>query len=166
VAKRPQCPACGQPDWVAINQSAPPQFEAQAKVAGEWGRPSADRLPELEPLLSKLTGLVGQLHTQKHGPAHVYTAEVNFALPLADLGRLRRTVRGRSGGKGLTDAQAKLGALAESIERYAGVAQGDEPFITAAYGDLEGAIHPHELLHFSAKQYAERAQWNGRQFPL
>ncbi|MBK8433475.1 MAG: TOMM precursor leader peptide-binding protein [Chloroflexi bacterium] len=162
VAKRPQCPACGQPDWVAIHQSQPPHFEAQAKVAGEWGRPSADRLPELEPLLSKVTGLVGRLHSQQHGPAHVYTAEVNFALPLADLGRLRRTLRGRSGGKGLTEAQAKLGALAESIERYAGLAQGDEPFITAKVGELEGAVHPHELLQFSERQYAERAQWNGR----
>ncbi|MDA0243333.1 MAG: TOMM precursor leader peptide-binding protein [Chloroflexi bacterium] len=162
VAKRPQCPACGQPDWVVIHQSQPPHFEAQPKASGEWGRPSADRLPELEPLLSKVTGLVGRLHSQQHGPAHVYTAEVNFALPLADLGRLRRTVRGRSGGKGLTEAQAKLGALAESIERYAGLAQGDEPFIMARYGELEGAVHPHELLQFSERQYAERAQWNGR----
>ena len=162
VTKRPQCPACGQPDWVAIYQNQPPHFAPQPKTTSTWGRPSADRLPELEPLLSRITGLVGRLTPQHHGPAHVFTAEANLALPLADLGRLRRTVRGRAGGKGLSEAQARMGALAESVERYCGVAQGDEPIITAKLGELDGAIHPHELLQFSERQYTERARWNER----
>ncbi len=162
VAARPQCPACGQPTWVAHNQQTPPAFAPTPKLAGQRGVPTAALLPQLEPLLSPLTGLVGQMHHQPSGPAHSYTAEANLALPLADVGRLRRMVRGRAGGKGATPAEARLGALAESIERYAGVWQGDEPTITAPLSDLEGAIHPHDLLHFSPRQYAERAAWNGR----
>jgi ribosomal protein S12 methylthiotransferase accessory factor len=77
---------------------------------------------------------------------------------------LRKNLRGRSGGKGRTDHQAKVGAVCEAIERFNGIYRGNEPHIDGSYAALsERAIHPEELLLFSDAQYATRDAWNAAQ---
>jgi ribosomal protein S12 methylthiotransferase accessory factor len=74
---------------------------------------------------------------------------------------LVKNLRGRSGGKGRTDIQAKVSAICEAIERYVGVFRGDEPRRRVAFSVLGSeAIHPKDLLLFSDRQYAERHRWN------
>jgi ribosomal protein S12 methylthiotransferase accessory factor len=77
---------------------------------------------------------------------------------------LRKNLRGRSGGKGRTDHQAKVGAVCEAIERFNGIYRGDEPHVDGSYARLaERALHPEELLLFSDAQYADRIAWNAAQ---
>jgi ribosomal protein S12 methylthiotransferase accessory factor len=63
----------------------------------------------------------------------------------------------RSGGKGKSLEQARVSALAESIERYCGVFDGSEPRRRASFRALgAAAIHPNDCMGFSDRQYAER----------
>lgn len=60
--------------------------------------------------------------------------------------------RNRGGGKGLTLSAARASALAEALERDALRARGDEAHRLARMGDVEGAIHPHDVQLFSSTQ--------------
>ena len=74
---------------------------------------------------------------------------------------LRDTLRGQSGGKGMTDIQARTSALCEALERYSGVWWRDEYVVTDSYNHLKpAAIHLNECMAFSEKQYANREKWN------
>jgi ribosomal protein S12 methylthiotransferase accessory factor len=70
-------------------------------------------------------------------------------------------LRTRTGGKGVTDVQARMSAVGEAIERYCGVARGDEP---ARHGTMveigPEAVDPRRCLHYSDAQYDGRAAWN------
>jgi ribosomal protein S12 methylthiotransferase accessory factor len=64
-------------------------------------------------------------------------------------------------GRGLSRASAIEGCRAEAIERYSLYPSGSERLIRRSYRKLDGeAIHPHQLLLFSDRQYGERAAWN------
>ncbi len=55
------------------------------------------------------------------------------------------------------ETQARVSAVAEAIERYAGIFRGAEPRQRAAFRDLgEGAIHPNACMLFSDRQYGDR----------
>jgi ribosomal protein S12 methylthiotransferase accessory factor len=70
-------------------------------------------------------------------------------------------LRSSNAGKGITDAQARAGALCEALERYSGVFRGAEPRRRARLADLgDAAIHPNACLLFSDRQYRERDTWN------
>jgi oxazoline/thiazoline synthase len=77
---------------------------------------------------------------------------------------LRQNLRGRSGGKGPTEIQARVGGLCEAIERYSGVWRNDEPVRRATFREMNGeALHPGPLMNFSENQYRTRAEWNAAQ---
>jgi ribosomal protein S12 methylthiotransferase accessory factor len=76
---------------------------------------------------------------------------------------LKEGMRRRSGGKGKSIKQARISALAESLERYCGVFDGTEPRIRATFADLgKAAIHPNACMGYSERQYAERQSHNLR----
>ena len=84
--------------------------------------------------VSPITGAVSSLKRQTmedNGVAYSYSSGHNFALMQDSLYFLRRNLRGRSGGKGRTEVQAKVGAICEAIERFSGVWRGDEPRLRA-----------------------------------
>lgn len=91
------------------------------------------------------------MHLGAHGLSHT---PLSFA-------HLRES-RQWSAGKGVTAAQAQASAVCEALERHCGVWRGNEPVRHACWQDLDGAIHPHDLLLFSEAQYDARARSNAR----
>jgi oxazoline/thiazoline synthase len=153
VVRRPQCPACGDPDT-----SAHPRPVNLSAVPG-GPRPPEATLADLDHQINPITGVVTALVDLGHEPgvAYNYAAGHNFAMGLDDANWLGRSLRTLTGGKGRTDAQARMSAVGEAIERYNGVWRGDEHRVRASYRDLAGrAVHVHDLLHFSDRQYAGR----------
>ena len=110
--------------------------------------------------VSPITGAVKSVDSvfaDNEGVMHAYTAGHNFAVQYDGLAFLRRSLRVRSGGKGPTDADARVGAICEALERYSGVYRGDESSVRGRYSDLgDEAIHPNDVMGFSERQYRDR----------
>lgn len=172
VVHRPQCPACGDPGLSDPARTPPPVVlrPNPKRHTSDGGHRIADPHATYERLkhhVSPVTGAISVLEKLGHeatGLTYAYMAGHNFALITDDLFFLRSNIRGRSGGKGMTDIQAKVSAMCEAIERYSGVWRGDEPARRAAYADVaDRAVPLDELLNFSPRQYADRDAWNARQ---
>ncbi len=169
VVRRPQCAECGSPslpshDRPVVLQPAPKSFTDDGGHRVERPEVTYERLVKH---VSPITGAVSTLKRQTiedNGVAYSYASGHNFALMQDSTYFLRKNLRGRSGGKGRTDVQAKVGAICEAIERYVGVFRGDEPRRRASYDELlaagEAVVHPADLLLFSDRQYDERHSWN------
>jgi ribosomal protein S12 methylthiotransferase accessory factor len=167
LVRRPQCPVCG----ASQPEQRPVELRSRRTVfARDGGHRAA--LPE-ETLrryghhVSPITGVVtalerGHVGDEEGALVHCYVAGHNFAACVGDVDGFSRHLRTKSGGKGMTDVQARASALGEAIERYSGQLQPElDVQRTARYADLDGqAIHPHELLLFSERQYRIREEWN------
>ncbi|MEU8550497.1 TOMM precursor leader peptide-binding protein [Streptomyces roseoverticillatus] len=169
LAHRPQCADCGDPGIVAERQLRPVALESRRKrVTSDGGHRAKDPdefVATHEHLVSPVTGPVTGLIKMSSGSdeLHSYTAGQNFAVNMSSVADLRAGLRSMSAGKGMSDAQAKASALAEAIERYSGLHQGDEARIVASYKDLgPKAIAPNDLHLYSDRQFAERDEWNKR----
>ncbi len=168
VARRPQCPACGDASLYAQQVLRPLQVEQCLKqfTADGGHRCIAPRetVQALTGLIDPLTGVVHdvrKLAGARARPLHTYVADHAGALTWPSLTVLQHSLPTRSGGKGQSDVQARASALSEAIERYCGTWQGDEPRVAASFGDLGAqAIHPKRCLLYSATQYRRRDQWN------
>ncbi|MRG93717.1 TOMM precursor leader peptide-binding protein [Polyangium spumosum] len=170
LTRRPQCPACGDPATVTRAQELPVLLEPTPRIySADGGFRQATPEETFERLslhLSPITGIVSRLRRTvrpEDDPRLVfsYSTDHNFAQLAHDLSSLRSTLRSLSGGKGRTDIQAKTGAICESIERYAGVFQGDEARVRRNSKELgEEALDPVLLMGYSPRQYAERDRWN------
>ena len=168
LIRRPQCPACGDPDLMARRG---PKVTIESRPVSHWTSGGL-RIQDLAATFGRLSrhispylGAVSSLRTHAatdNGIVYTYTAGHNFAMIGDNMGLLRRNIRGQSGGKGRTELQAKVSAVCEAIERYSAVCGGDEPATRAAFADLgdDQAIHPHRLLMFSPAQYENREEWN------
>ncbi|MBT2405456.1 MULTISPECIES: TOMM precursor leader peptide-binding protein [unclassified Streptomyces] len=170
VTRRPQCPACGDPDLQAKRQRGPVELSSQVKaVASDGGHRAKDPqefLDTFQHLVSPISGPVSSLvkvPLDVEG-LHTYTAGQNFAVPMANAADLRAGLRSASSGKGISDVQARASALGEAIERYSGVFHGDEARITSSYEALgaDRAIEPNALHQYSDRQFADRLEWNAR----
>ncbi len=166
LVKRPQCPCCGEenPD----SKPLPIILESRKKTfTSDGGHRSTSpeaTLKKYEHHISTITGVVHSLQEKwqtGNSIIHSYSAGHNFALMFDSLYFLRQTVRGKSGGKGKTDIQAKASALCEAIERYSGVFQEDEIRKEDTYINMKDvAIHPYDCLNFSELQYQTYQEWN------
>jgi ribosomal protein S12 methylthiotransferase accessory factor len=169
VVRRPQCTVCGSPS--RQTEPAPVVLRSQKKVFDEDGgfrTVTPDETYErLKHHVSPITGVISSLEKLTVGGnpfAHSYSAGHNFAMMSDSLFFLRQNLRGRSGGKGATDMQAKVGGMCEAIERYSGVLRGDEITRRASYRELgPEAIHPNACMGFSEGQFANRRAWNAVQ---
>ncbi len=162
VVRYPTCSVCGTGQKraaTAIQLQSRPQ--AGATDAGSRSATAATTLARYDHHISPITGIVTHL-TRVATPEHIhlYASGHNKARPLHQWGKFKRHLRAQSAGKGTDPIQARASALCEAIERYSGMVHGDEPTVTARQRDLEGAIHPHDLLLFSEAQYATRDTWN------
>ncbi|MDQ3917217.1 MAG: TOMM precursor leader peptide-binding protein, partial [Acidobacteriota bacterium] len=169
LVRRPQCTACG--DKAQLRKRKPEPFVPSSRkksFTSDGGHRTA--LPEetfekYKHHVSPVTGVVTSL-SRLSGDAQnslvwSYQSGHNFALMNDDLFFLLKNLRGRSGGKGMTDIQARVSAVCEAIERYSGVARGDEIARRATYRELGGAaVHPNDLMNFSEAQFANRLSWN------
>jgi ribosomal protein S12 methylthiotransferase accessory factor len=121
-------------------------------------------LQEYGHLIDPLTGLVPELRREPSSDQFQYAfgSGPNRTIRASTLDELKARARVHSGGRGVTEDEAKAGALCEAIERHCGTRHGDEVVISGTYRDLaDEAIHPAACLLFDQRQYAERSEWNG-----
>jgi ribosomal protein S12 methylthiotransferase accessory factor len=170
LTQRPQCLSCGDPEFLRDYKTPRPiSLQASLKQASnDGGHRSAlpeETLARHQKNISPLTGVVSSLESlfqDSNGLTYSYAAGHNFAMTQDDMSILRRNLRARSGGKGMTDVQAKVSAIGEAMERYSGVFRGDDEITHAAsYRELgDKAIHLDDILLFSPQQYENRHEWN------
>jgi ribosomal protein S12 methylthiotransferase accessory factor len=173
VTRRPQCAACGDARLVAFQLGAPVVARSRAK-AGTSGNGHRALSPEqvlerYSDLVDPVTGIVSELRPDPNCPPflHCYTSGPNRAVAARSLSALRNSLRAQSGGKGISDIEARVSALGEAVERYCGSRCGDEPTIRASYQDLGAdAVHPNSCLLYDERQYADRDHWNKGCNPL
>jgi bacteriocin biosynthesis cyclodehydratase domain-containing protein len=168
LVRRPQCERCGDPELI---RSRDPKVTITSRTlardieGGLRARPTGEVYQQLRRHISPIIGAVTWLtpfSEVDNGLIYCYRAGHNFAMIRNDIVRLRRNLRGQSGGKGRTDLQARVSGLAEAIERYSGLWRGDEPVRRAAFAELgsDNAVHPSELTLFSDRQYQQRKVLN------
>jgi ribosomal protein S12 methylthiotransferase accessory factor len=167
VTRRPQCPVCGEPERYRVVQ--PIEIGVVPKLArsegGHRGASLEQTFARFRHTISPITGVVSWLENfndHVSGLIYSFTAGHNFVMGQDTLAWLQQGLRSRTGGKGMTEIQAKVSAIGEAIERYSGVYRGDEYAIRSsrrALGDT--AIDLGRCLNFSARQIAERTRSNG-----
>ena len=169
LVQRPQCPCCGKQENLD-NKPLPLLLQSRKKTfttdGGHRCLSPEETLQKYEHHISPITGVVHSLKrlpNTENSLLYSYSAGHNFAMMFDNLYFLRENIRGRSGGKGKTDIQAKVSALCEAIERYSGVFQGDEIRHKDTYKNIiNAAIHPNDYLNFSEEQYKNRLEWNAK----
>ncbi|MET9588144.1 TOMM precursor leader peptide-binding protein [Streptomyces sp. NPDC006539] len=164
LVRQPQCVGCGDPSLaVPPVRIALRHGSADVTSDGGWRVVPAERTyRRLEKHVGRLLGAVTTLRAveeEQDGIVHSYRAAHHFALQAHNIDGLRRTLRGHSGGKGRTDVQARVSGLCEALERYCAVWRPPAREVVARYADLPPgvAVAPQELLLFSRRQYAARA---------
>lgn len=164
LTQRPQCPACGIP---APRPAQPIQLQSNKKRHTSDGGHRVllpeETLQRTERHISPITGIISSLTNviQDGGILHSYVAAHNFPIANDNMSMLQANLTKRSGGKGVSDTQARVSATSEAIERYSGVFRGDdEPVTRSTYHGLgEQAIHLHDCLLFSETQYDNPPTW-------
>jgi ribosomal protein S12 methylthiotransferase accessory factor len=162
LTRRPQCPACGRPEPSPLGpivlQSRPTVF---TEDGGHRSLTPEETVRRLVRHVSPITGLVPALRRRgaTGSPVVAYSTDSHTWVGRRPDGQLAAR-HSNAGGKGKSDQQALASALCESLERYSAGFAGDETRIRARAADLEGAIRPAEVLHFSEAQYRNREQWN------
>lgn len=169
VARRPQCPACGDPELLQKRAQAPIVLERRPKRFTDDGGyrcvTPEETFARYEHLISPLTGVVTEIEPvpgRDHPLRPVYSAAYFNPVPPERAAEFDDFTRWGLG-KGRTAAQSRTGALCEAIERRSVVFQGNEPRVRARWSDLaQRAVHPHDLLQFSETQYQRREEINRR----
>lgn len=116
--------------------------------------------------ISPILGIVPNVRPTRrveHPGIHVYSCGKNYARsPILQLENFAlESLCTGSDGKGKTALQSRISALGEYLELYSALFQGSEHRISSSYKKLkEQAIHPHEVLLYSQKQYQEREKIN------
>ncbi|AZS37520.1 Ribosomal protein S12 methylthiotransferase accessory factor YcaO [Microbacterium lemovicicum] len=159
VVRRPQCPECGDPSPRAMQQI---RLDAERPREGDDGGTRTldadETFRRLRHHVSAITGAVSLLEKQPvpFPGVHVWYSGINVALAPEDLLDLDVTVRSVTAGKGTTAEQARVGALAEALERYSASRHGDELVVCGSLNSLHGrAIHPNDAMLFSERQFAD-----------
>src|ERR1700742_3575561 len=161
VAKRPQCPTCGNARLRDAKRSPVPiEIKGTAKLimtSGGYRSVSARAtVAKHRKHVSPLTGVVTKLERiEADLPMNTnFHAMHNFSAPAQSVDQLRAGLNGASFGKGSNAEQAEASALMESIERYSGIFQGDEIRMTRRFTDFApgDAIAPNDVLLFSDAQ--------------
>jgi bacteriocin biosynthesis cyclodehydratase domain-containing protein len=166
VVKRPQCPACGDPELLKTRAAQPLVLQSQPRGFSEDNGfrsiSPEETFARFQHQISPITGILSSLgpfeernHPLRPTFVATYFTPVHGEVPA--FGEFHAL----SFGKGRTPGQSRASALGEGIERWSALFQGDEPRFRARLAALgEEAIHPHRLLLFSDSQYRERARLN------
>lgn len=172
LVRRPQCRSCGDGKALSSTPPGPVTISARPKhYRADGGHRSLTPEETLErfghhvsPVLGAVTDLSPALGRYDPELTPTWVAGHNFSMGVESVVFLRESLRGMSGGKGTSPAQAKVSGLCEAIERYSGMWSGEEFEIRGTYDALKpAAIHPNECMGFSDEQYRDRESWNARQ---
>lgn len=173
LVQRPQCPVCGDPHYRTCPHPDPVELQSRIKHftidGGHRTLTPAEMLEKYEHHISAITGVISSVSPviEVRNVVYIYGAMHNFALNYIRWEDLRKSLRWRSGGKGLAREQSRASAIGESLERYSGIMQGYEYRTQATYNELYArgqAIHPNDCMLFSDEQYAERDVINNLDF--
>jgi bacteriocin biosynthesis cyclodehydratase domain-containing protein len=168
VQRRPQCADCGTPQLSAARAGQPPSLAAGP--AGDQGPGDPGRvLARYGHLVDPVTGIVAELRRDAGAPEfqHAFTSGRNRAMAASTVAGIKAGSRHPSGGRGVTEAEARAGALGEAIERYCGTRQGDEATVRGSFRSLGGrALHPGACLLFDQRQHDDRGRWNAACAPF
>lgn len=167
VERLAHCPHCGDTDEVPPRSNI--RVSSRRKVNGTKGGYRTEEarvtLERFARQVSPLTGLVRLVERVPAGDTdvvHVYTANHAVRGRPATLRAVTADYRDHSGGKGVTDVDAKVSALCEAIERVSAGHRGTEPERVASLDELgDAAVAPNQILCFSQTQYARREALNG-----
>jgi oxazoline/thiazoline synthase len=121
----------------------------------------------IEHLMSPLTGLLSKIYYKQQSDYHVFYGPRSLSVldPLHPLGGIRPP--DIVVGKGTSLVKAKVGCVAEAIERYFCANHQLHPEYFLTYKEVKDeAIHPQILLNFSSKQYSNREKTNGECSPF
>ncbi|MET9554782.1 TOMM precursor leader peptide-binding protein [Streptomyces sp. NPDC006645] len=169
VRRSPQCAHCGDPGIVARRVREPfvPASRPKAAAEGNGHRAlsTAQMLRAHGHLVDPVTGIVKELRRAPGTPdfVHSYLSGQNLAMESATLAGLKAGLRALSGGKGLTETEARVSALCEAVERHSGTLHGDEPTVLDTYRSLGAdAVHPNSSQLYATRQFEERQRWNAR----
>ena len=175
LTPRPQCHRCGETDYrerrTKFREPARIEFQSRPHLhvsdGGHRTATAEETIANYEHLVSPITGVVSRLVSvadPDHPVVHAYSASHNWATHPDSLSFMRHSLRSASGGKGTSDIQAKVGAMAEAFERYSGVFRADEIRKRATVAEMESEgleiVEPDRVLLFSDSQYEERAEIN------
>ncbi|MEU9100238.1 TOMM precursor leader peptide-binding protein [Streptomyces sp. NPDC048361] len=173
VVRRPQCATCGEPAMTTAQVLAPVVLRSRIKrdTNGNGHRSLTPRqlLERYGHLIDPVTGLVRGVERHACGPEffNSFSAGVNPAAGTHGLGAIRGGLRASCGGKGATEIQARVSALAEALERHSGHFEGGESTVHGTYRELApDAIHPDSVQLYDERQYADRAEWNEAHGPF
>ncbi|MEO3977559.1 TOMM precursor leader peptide-binding protein [Streptomyces sp. CAU 1734] len=167
LRRRPQCRDCGNPALMSEQIRRPVTLVSRPKSHHSGGGHRARSVQEVHDqykhLVSPVTGVVDNIRRDPRAPAgmHVYLAGRNPAVGGSDLAQLRAGLRMVSGGKGTTPLDAEVSALCETLERYSGTLQGDEPRVRDTLRGLgDTALSPDACQLFDPRQFRDRDRWN------
>ncbi|MFB7513110.1 TOMM precursor leader peptide-binding protein [Streptomyces sp. NPDC056144] len=163
VSRIPQCPSCGEGGLTGRRVSAPFVPVSRPKAGhggGDHRALSPDQLLKRhQHLVSPITGIIPHLEPSPGAPEFATTYVSGHNLAMRDRGPAG--LRSQSGGKGLTDTEARTSALCEAVERYSGTRHGDEPVVVDSLRGLgEQALHPNVCQLYAQEQFRDRERWN------
>lgn len=165
VAKRPQCPTCGNKKLQNPRRAAAPIEIAEGRElimtsGGYRTVTSRATVARFRKHVSPLTGVVSRLERiEADLPMNTsFFAHHNFSAPALSLDQLRSGLSGGSFGKGSTAEQGEASALMESIERYSGIFQSDEIRMERRFTDFApgDALLANDVQLFSDTQFQNR----------
>jgi len=172
LVRRPQCPACGDAGLIRERGMRPIVIGAQKQLkrfradGGHRTLTPEETFERYQHHISPYLGAVTELlpaPTESNELTPSFVAGHNFSMGLDSLTHLKGSIRGVSGGKGASAAQAKASALCEAIERYSGRYHSDEYALRGSLQSLRpDAIHPNDCMGFSAQQFEMREEWNAK----
>ncbi len=166
VLRRPQCPSCGSSEVAApqpVRLLPSPKTGSAGGTAGHNQRGIGLRNAGAEATLRKyakhvspVTGLVTALTKTSNAPGiHVFKGGRYTAQTSATWSHLQSALNEHASGKGMTEAQAKASALAETLEWYSMDAAPNCKTAEETFTRLsahERVLSPEDLTHFSANQ--------------
>ena len=164
LVRHPHCPACGEP--APAGQGTRVTMRAGHDRRDDSDGMAAERAAvtarRLEHHVSSYLGVISLLlPVAGDDGMFSYSARHPFTRPVSPAD-LRSQLRGLSGGKGPTDAEARVSAMAEAIERYCGTWRPDRQEHRASFAQHGpgAAVRLSDMLLFSPRQYANRRQLN------
>ncbi|WP_425043521.1 YcaO-like family protein [Primorskyibacter sp. S87] len=156
------CPVCNTPA-----AGLGPDLPMLASIREGGYRPIAarDLLPDLEQFVDPVSGIVRDLRPLPTSPQAKMlnqTVRARHAFPLSspDLAATIGNRQGRSAGKGRDSNSTRVGAIAEAMERYAGLARAQDVHATCPAEALDGpVILPEAWMLYSSAQQADHMKW-------
>jgi len=165
VARRSQCPVCGDPELIRARASRPVEL---AETPKSWPHQGGYRQQQARGaferhrrLVSPYTGVATFLEPMPGRDPESQAVYVSgYPVPPLDDAEMSSCLR-LCAGKGRSHEQARMSALSEVVERRSGQHDGDEPRVRGSLAELGDRALPPALLHgFSARQVAERSRSN------